>query len=221
MHEFSDNELISLYLKGDEEAFELLIQRYLKVIHNFVYRYVGETASADDLTQEVFVRAWRNLHPVRSPMRSRIGRRLGRLTSNGVKNAVLSLSSPSKGFDPNKGNFKTWLFAIAKNASLDFLKKKKAIPFSQFDDAEGNNAITDTLVDPAFLPNELLERQDLAHKLASLMEKLSPQYRMTLFLRYNDHFTFNEIAESLGEPINTVKSRHRRALIMLKKLLGS
>ncbi|PJB83326.1 RNA polymerase subunit sigma, partial [Candidatus Wolfebacteria bacterium CG_4_9_14_0_8_um_filter_39_46] len=42
-------------------------------------------------------------------------------------------------------------------------------------------------------------------------------YRMVLFLRHNDHFTFREISESLGEPIDTVKSRHRRGLILLRK----
>jgi len=51
------------------------------------------------------------------------------------------------------------------------------------------------------------------------MEKLPPQYRMALFLRYNDHFTFQEIADIFGESLNTVKSRHRRAILLLKKLL--
>ena len=51
------------------------------------------------------------------------------------------------------------------------------------------------------------------------MSQLTPKYRMVLFLRYNDHFNFREIAEALDEPLNTIKSRHRRALILLKKLL--
>jgi len=38
-------------------------------------------------------------------------------------------------------------------------------------------------------------------------------------LRYNDHFNFREIAESFGEPLHTITSRHRRALIQLQKLL--
>jgi DNA-directed RNA polymerase specialized sigma24 family protein len=40
---------------------------------------------------------------------------------------------------------------------------------------------------------------------------------MVLYLRYNDHLNFREIGEALGQSLNTVKSRHRRALIMLKK----
>jgi RNA polymerase sigma-70 factor (ECF subfamily) len=123
-----------------------------------------------------------------------------------------------KRFDQNK-SFKTWIFAIAKNTAIDFLKKKKTISFSEFENEEGKNTLTETLADPTPLPQELLERAGAAQMLSSAIDKLSLKYRMVLFLRYNDHFNFREIAESFGEPLNTVKSRHRRALIQLKKLL--
>ncbi len=180
----SENELIADYLDGDEQSLELLIGQYLKPIYSFVSRYVGNSQEAEDITQEVFVRVWRNL----------------------------------KKFDQEK-SFKTWIFSIAKNASLDHLKKKRAIPFSEFDQADGGNLVTDALADPAPLPLALLERADMAKMLNVAMEKLSPQYRMVLFLRYNDHFNFREIAESLGEPLHTIASRHRRALIKLKEIL--
>ncbi len=180
----SDQQLIADYLAGDEQSLELLIGQYLKPIYSFVSRYVGNGQEAEDITQEVFVRVWRNL----------------------------------KKFDQEK-SFKTWIFSIAKNASLDFLKKKRAIPFSEFDLEDGGNLITDSLADPSPLPLALLERADMAKMLNVAMEKLSPQYRMVLFLRYNDHFNFREIAESLGESLNTITSRHRRALIVLRNLI--
>ena len=123
-----------------------------------------------------------------------------------------------KKFDQNR-SFKTWIFSIAKNTSIDTFKKKKAIPFSKFEDEEGRNVFVETLVDAAPLPNELFARADMARILTSAMEKLLPKYRMVLFLRYNDHFTFREIAESLGESIDTIKTRHRRGIAILKKLL--
>ncbi len=181
----SDQELVFSYLNGDLESLEVLIHTYLKPIYSFVYRYIGNSQDAEDITQETFVRTWRNLRK----------------------------------FDQQK-SFKTWIFAIAKNTAIDHLKKKKAIPFSEFENEEGENMITETLADPSPLPRELLERAGMAQVLISAMEKLSPKYRMVLFLRYNDHFNFREIAESLGESLNTIKSRHRRALIMLKKLLS-
>ena len=124
-----------------------------------------------------------------------------------------------KKFDQQK-SFKTWIFAIAKNASINWLRKKKAVPFSNFESEEGENMLTETLADPSPLPNEIVEQKDIAQLLSSTMEKLLPKYRMILFLRYNDHFNFREIAEILEEPLNTVKSRHRRALIMLRKILS-
>ncbi len=112
-----------------------------------------------------------------------------------------------KKFNPDKGSFKTWLFSIAKNAAIDFFKRKKTAPLSE------------SFADPAPSADKLLEQQGIARLLESAMSRLSPKYRMVVFLRYNDHFTFREISESLGEPLNTIKSRHRRALIQLKKLL--
>ena len=123
-------------------------------------------------------------------------------------------------FDQKK-NFRTWLFTIAKNTAIDYSRKKKDIPMSSFDDEEGNNPILDNLSDPSPLPEELFERKDLAEKLDRAMEQLSPNYRSVLVLYYKDGFNFREIAEILGEPIDTIKSRHRRALIKLKEILIS
>lgn len=196
MRAILDEQLIAGYLAGDKEALEILIKRYFKRIYGFAYRYAGNSQDAEDITQEVFVKAWRNLKKF-NPQRSRF--------------AIL------RGKQNN--SFKIWIFHIAKNTSLDLLKKKKAIPFSNFEAEEGENFFTGALADPAPLPSELLERADIALVLNSAVEKLPSKYHMVLFLHYNDCFTFREIAEILGEPLHTVKSRHRRALIQLRKLL--
>ena len=180
----SDKQLIINYLEGDEESLKILVKRYLKPIYSFVYRFIGDNHNAEDITQEVFIKVWRNL----------------------------------KKFNQQK-NFKTWIFSIAKNTSIDWLKKKKTVPFSNFENQKGENTLIKTLTDPAPLPNELLERADISQMLTSVIEKLSLKYRMVLFLRYNDHFNFREIAEALGEPLHTIKTRHGRAIKMLKKLL--
>lgn len=181
----NDKELISQYLKGDEKSLEILIKQYLKPIYSFVYRFVGNGSDAEDITQEVFVRMWRNI----------------------------------KKFDQSR-SFKTWIFSIAKNASIDFLRKKKILPFSAFENERGDNVIIDTLVDKSPLPNAIFERLDITSLLNSAIEKLSLKYSTVIFLYYNNHLTFREIAEALNESLNTIKSRHRRAIIILKKLLG-
>ena len=123
-----------------------------------------------------------------------------------------------KRFDPER-NFKTWLFAIAKNTALDFLKKKRAVPFSAFKNAAGENGLLETLANSAPLAAEALERREAGDLVRNFLEKLSPAQRTTLALRYGNDLTFRAIAERLGEPLHTVKSRNRRALAALGKLL--
>ena len=181
----SDRRLIQEYLAGDDKSLEILIHQYLGPVYRFIYRITGSRQDAEDITQEVFVKAWKNL----------------------------------KRFDPEK-NFKTWLFAIAKNTSIDWLRKKKNFAFSDFDTAEGDNLLIDILQDPAPLPDSLIQMSENKKLLDCALEQLSPQYRAVLFLRYNDHFTLEEIGQVLGKPLDTVKSQHRRALIKLREILN-
>lgn len=180
----SDSQLVADYLKGDEKSLEILIKRYLKPIYSLIFKYIGDSQEVEDITQEVFVKVWRNL----------------------------------KKFNRQK-SFKTWIFSIAKNTCIDTIRKKKTIPFSGFENDVGRNVLLETLVDSAPLPHEVFEKANITKILTSVIEKLFPQYQMVLSLHYNDCFTFREIAEILKEPLHTVKSRHRRALIKLKTLL--
>jgi len=186
MNNLSDEQLVHDYLKRkDEKALEILISRYLKPIYGFVYKYTNLLNEAEDLSQEVFVKVWRNL----------------------------------KKFDQKK-SFKTWIFQIAKNTAIDFLRQKKNIPFSALETEEGENPLANNLIDENPLPPEILDQKNLAQILTNAIDKLSEKYCQVLHLRYNNQFTFQEIAETLNEPIDTVKSRHRRALLALKEILN-
>jgi RNA polymerase sigma-70 factor (ECF subfamily) len=184
MSEYLDEQLVQQYLSGDEKSLEILIQKYLKPIYNFVYRYVGDMANAEDLTQEVFVKVWKNI----------------------------------KKFD-RKRNFKTWIFCIAKNTAFDYLRKKKSIPLSNFENDQGDNVLADSLADVAPLPSELFDKADISQKINTALNKLSLNYRAVILLRYKEDFKFIEIAEILDESIDTVKSRYRRGLRELRKFL--
>jgi RNA polymerase sigma-70 factor (ECF subfamily) len=168
-----DNNLIREYLRGDEKSLEILIQKYLKLVYNFVHGYISNIHEAEDITQETFIKMWKNLNK----------------------------------FDQQQ-EFKTWLFSIAKNTTIDYLRKKKTIPFSAFEDNEGNNAIIDKLVDD----NILIE-----NNLAYAVGKLSLEHRNIISMHNDNRFTFKEIAGIMKIPINTIKSRYRRAIINLKK----
>ncbi|PIT88234.1 MAG: hypothetical protein COU29_03130 [Candidatus Magasanikbacteria bacterium CG10_big_fil_rev_8_21_14_0_10_36_32] len=123
-----------------------------------------------------------------------------------------------KKFDQTR-SFKTWIFNIAKNTAIDFLRKKKTIPFSDFEDDNGKNYLEDNLSDVTPLPPELFDQKDLSQHLTLAMQKLTPKYQVVLSLRYIEQLTFQEIAEVLGEPMNTVKNRCWRAVEMLRQHL--
>ncbi len=118
-------------------------------------------------------------------------------------------------FDQEK-SFKTWLFAIAKNTAYDFLKKKKTLPFSVFENDEGENALENTPGEHEH-PEDILDREATAEALEEKLSVLPERYRVLLRLRYQEDFSLHEVATILHEPYNTIKSRHQRALKRLKE----
>lgn len=124
-----------------------------------------------------------------------------------------------KRVDP-KRNFRVWAAEIAKNTCLDMIKRRRTIPMSAFDDINGNNYIADTLRSTAPSPVELAEQSLLQRLLHGAMAKLSPAYRLVLSLYYQEGLNFREISEKLREPLHTVKSRHRRAILNLRLILA-
>lgn len=134
-----------------------------------------------------------------------------------VQEVFIKVWKNLKKFKQNK-KFKAWIFSIAKNACFDALRKKKEIVFSEFE-TESGNVLADSLVDEAPLPSEIFERQEISQILASAIEKLPLKYRTVLLLHYNDHFDIKEIAELLDKPSETIKSRHYRGIVLLRKIL--
>lgn len=114
-------------------------------------------------------------------------------------------------------NFKTWLFTIARNTAYDHLRKKKHFVFSDFDKEDAS--FEDTLSDAEPLADEIFAIAESKELLAQAMSELSPPFREVLILHYDHELTFDEIEKILNEPLNTVKSRHRRAIGALRKIL--
>jgi len=170
--------------KNEAELMSDLVKRHLKGVYNFVLRMVNDRAVAEDIAQETFIKAWKNL----------------------------------KKFRPGK-NFRVWLLAIAHNTAIDWLRKKRQSVFSDFEDITGDNFFVDSIVDSAPLPEEIIERKETGKLLEKALAQLLPIDREILSLHYEQNLTFAEIGEILNQPLNTVKSRYRRALVTLRKLL--
>lgn len=182
--EKEDKQLISEYLSGDEESFTKIIDRYIDQINNFSYRLTGNRDEAEDITQDTFLKVWKNLNKYRL-----------------------------------EENFKTWIFTIARNTAIDYLRKKKNFVFSDFENESGENSITDNLKDPAPLPDELIQKATDKKVLEKILKEIPFSQKEVLLLYYNEDLTFDEIGKVLNKSINTVKSQHRRALIKLREML--
>lgn len=118
-------------------------------------------------------------------------------------------------------NFKVWLFAIVKNTTLDWLRKRKSLVFSDFETQDGENFIENMTPDSAPLQDELAVLKEDKIILSEKISRLSPIYQSILVLRYTEELSFKEIGEVLQKSINTVKSQHRRALMELRKLFNN
>ncbi|HRZ95490.1 MAG TPA: RNA polymerase sigma factor [Candidatus Moranbacteria bacterium] len=57
----NDNDLIENFLAGDDSAFSELVKKYLKPVYNFLYHFVTDREALDDITQETFIKAWKNI----------------------------------------------------------------------------------------------------------------------------------------------------------------
>jgi RNA polymerase sigma-70 factor (ECF subfamily) len=121
-------------------------------------------------------------------------------------------------FDDTKP-FRPWLFRIARNSATDLMRKRRSHAFSTLD-GDDDGSFAETLADPGPLPDELFSRAELGVEVQRALGELSPRERLVVLLRYEDDFSFEEIAEISGMPAGTARSLHHRALKSLRALLS-
>ena len=118
----------------------------------------------------------------------------------------LHLDSYSKSY-----TFGQWIYAIARNTLVDHLGRR-ADDISIDERFRSPQATTPT-------PEEsVIIRQSNSHFYAAL-EELSEEYRRVIQMRFLDEYSYEEIAEKLGKPINTIKTQIRRARAAVCKLI--
>ncbi len=185
----SDESLVQEYINGKNEAFDELVRRYTAMLYAFVYARLNDQGEADDIVQHVFIKAWK---------------------------ALMRPSWLGGSFDSKKGTFKTWIYSIAKNTILDFFKKKREIPFCSFDTENGENILKETVADAQNFFDTFARRDEASQIYTQAIFSLDSKQKEVIILRYNEGLTFKEIGERLSEPLDTVKSRHRRAVALLR-----
>lgn len=183
----SDEGLMLRYQKGEVRAFEVLLTRHRRPVFNFILRFVGEPAQAEDLLQETFLRV-------------------------------------IKGADAyqRQAKFTTWLYTIARNLCVDASRRGKHrkaysldVPMDH-DAGKDGATLLDVVADKTAGTDRKVISKELHGRLHSAIAKLSEDQREVFLMREFLDMPFRDIAEVVGCPENTVKSRMRYALEKLR-----
>ncbi len=117
--------------------------------------------------------------------------------------------------------FSTWLFRIAHNLAVDWLRRRRSVSFSlSRDDEEEGQDLAMELPDPARGPLGEFANRELAAALAREIGRLPPAYRELVILRHFVGLAYADIAELKGMPLGTVKNKLFRAHSVLREALG-
>ncbi len=181
----TDVVLVEECRNGDSSAFDALVSRYKDRIYNVAYRFLGNHEDAQDVAQEVFVRAYNGIQGFQG--RAKVYTWLYSITGNLARNKLRD--SGRKGRD--------------KGTSLEAMQQ----------DAPQRLSVNE----PS--PVEAARAKELEAGLQECLESLPEHYRMTFVLRTFEQLSYDEIADAMGCPKGTVKSRLNQARLLLHKEL--
>lgn len=119
-------------------------------------------------------------------------------------------------YDARRGKFSSWLTGIAHNHAIDELRRRRVRPSA----SEGEDDAMDAVLDDGPAPLDLA-MQSLEHRrIVEALKQIPDEQRHAIEMAYFEGLTQQEIAERLGDPLGTVKTRMRLGMQKLKTLLG-
>jgi RNA polymerase sigma-70 factor (ECF subfamily) len=190
LEQLSDEELMEAFQRGDTHAFERLLKKHRKPVFNFIHRQVNHEATAEDLMQEVFLRV--------------------------IKGAPTY---------KRQAKFTTWVYTIARNLCVDHTRRAKHRKAASLDqpvgreDKERSSTMGDMVADKGPQVDRQVIGRELQGRLQLAIAALNEEQREVFLMREYLNLPFKEIADIVGVPENTVKSRMRYALDRLRQSL--
>ncbi len=116
-----------------------------------------------------------------------------------------------------KHEFSTWLYAVARNLTIDYLRKKSPMSLDGLTEDEDSAPFEPADTNPSAL--EIVAQHEHAERISEALISLPAEYREAVVLRYQEGLALDEIATVTRAPLGTVKSRLYRGLNMLMPLL--
>jgi RNA polymerase sigma-70 factor, ECF subfamily len=122
-------------------------------------------------------------------------------------------------FDPSR-NFDAWLFTVARNLAIDHLRRIRPASLDQpISEDESQDTALDRLVAHDAAPLDRILEKERASRVGTALDELPFAYREVMTLRFEEEMKIEEIAQVLGIPLSTVKSRLRRSLEQMRNSL--
>ncbi len=183
-------QLLARVALGDRAAFAALYKAVSAQLLGVILRIQRDRTQAEDVLQEIFVSIWR----------------------------------AAQGYDAARAQPMTWLTSIARHRAIDSLRRGKTevatVSSLSNDDDDESPSLVDTLPSELDGPMRALEQAAEARAVSRCLGTLSAEQQQCVALAYYQGLSHSEVAQHLRQPLGTVKSWVRRALIALKDCLA-
>ncbi len=184
----SDEDLLGRFRRGQREAFGVLVRRYERELYGYLRRYLGDANLADDVFQNTF----------------------------------LQLYTKAGTYEPGRP-VRPWLYTIATHQAIDALRRHsrhQAVSLDRQRDEPGGGDpqnLNAALESPAPGPLELAQGEERRQAVRAAVDQLPDFLRQVVILAYYQGLKYREVADILGIPVGTVKSRLHAALTKLQE----
>jgi RNA polymerase sigma-70 factor, ECF subfamily len=187
--EIDGSQLVRRCRAGDSGAWSELVRAYHRRVYGLCYRFTGNAPDAEDMTQEVFLKVYSNL----------------------------------ASFDINRGSLQVWITTMTRNLLVDNFRRSRDRRATHsldegWDSAEELTPV-DRLTSARPSPHELTAQKELARIVQNALALVTVELREAVILRDLQDLDYKEIAQVLGIPEGTVKSRISRGRAELARLL--
>ena len=174
----SDEALVALVARGQEQALAELYDRLGRVAYGLAYRIVRDEALAEDAVQEGFLTLWRT----------------------------------AAGFLPERAKASTWILTLVHRRAVDLVRREQRRRAEPLEPGVAESAESASVEDSALLHFE-------RDRVQAALRQLPDGQREAIELAYYGGFTQSELADRLGQPLGTIKSRMFAGLARLRELL--
>ena len=183
------SQMIRRCMDGDSGAWAEMVRTHQKRVYGLCYRFTGNAADAEDLTQDVFLKIYSNLGS----------------------------------FDAARGSLPVWITTMTRNLLVDNFRRTRNLRATGslddgWDETEGLKPV-DRLAATGPTQHEAAANKELAKMVQAALAKVSVELREAVILRDLQDLDYKEIAQVLGIPEGTVKSRISRGRAELARLL--